>query len=620
MPQKIDYKRIGSSVRQFPDNPTKNFMRYASVSQITAFNPDQFGGCNRAWWYSKIMRLERPQTAAQDLGVEIHKQIETYLTTGEDVLGIVARAGFRFLPKPGADLGVEIPFGDEIIVEMFDKQRQLETHIEEVGGGRYDQNYAELAKWENDNLKTVRPNYLIADGNVPILGAIDVVNERGEWLDNDGRLWLTPDEPEVVDWKTSADIDKYAKTGPELIDTDQMIGYAKYASQRYPRANQIRISHGYFQTRGAPRAKKVSTLVGLDIIESRWQHIEKRVREMKHVARETDVTKIPANLDACSAYRGCAFAGQCPRAMKSTIMAAFHAAEKTENKGTRMGLLDKLRKGESLAPATPVANPTPAKPPASGPTITEEIARLRAEEQANDPNTGHKPELEAAIAAEVAKRKATENRGVCKVDGQTLTPDNSSQLANGTVVHIGCKVGVTPPDAPTSNPATNAAPVPPDALASLPPDIRSIVESHGATPPTTAAESATEKRKPGRPKKDAAPPPEVHGATIGELVAATTRELFVDCIVKGRVTVDLGLYIDNMCNHLATKFNAADIRCAPSDSPLSFGKWKGALAALIRENPPENGVYVLHGVRESEIKAVVVETLEPLCAVFVRGV
>ena len=148
--------------------------------------------------------------------------------------------------------------------------------------------------------------------------------------------------------------------------------------------------------------------------------------------------------------------------------------------------------------------------------------------------------------------------------------------------------------------------MPPEAPASLSPDVRTAVENHGATTPATAPESTPAKR--GRkPKSDNAT--EVHGTTIGEMVAATTRELFVDCLVRGRVTIDLSEYVNKMCADLAKACNAPDIRCAPSDSPLAFGKWKGALAAAIRENPPENGTYVLFGVRESEIKQVVLETL-----------
>lgn len=578
MPQKIDYIRIGSSVRD-------GIVRYTSVSQITNFDPSQFGGCNRRWWLDKIGRIKTPQTAAQDTGVQIHGQIETYLTTGDDVLGIVARAGMRFLPKPGPGLHVEMAFGDERIVEMFDKLRELQEIDRSNAWSITWPNRDAIVEWVRGSLNPLRDQYLIANGDVPILGAIDVINDRGEWLDDDGLCWIIPNTPEVIDWKTSADIDKYAKTGLDLIETNQMIGYAKYASQRYPRANEIRISHGYFQTRGTPRAKKVSTIVPLDIVERRWLHIEQRVNEMKQIARETEIEKVPANLEACSAYRGCAFAAHCPRSAKTTILAALKTAEK----GSNVGLLDKIKNGQSLVAATPAPEPTPAKPPATDPTIAAEIERLKAAERGDD-------------------------RGVCKTDGTPLTPENSSRLPSGNVVHIGCKPGVLPPDAPASSPTTNAAPVPPEALATLPADVKSIVEAHGVTGPATAPETATEKRGRGRPpgKKS-----ENLGATIGD---ATTRELFVDCVVKGRVTVDLSAYIEKMCTDLATTYKAADIRCAPSDSPLSFGKWKGAFAAAIRENPPENGTYVLHGVRESEIKQVVVETLEPLCTVFVRGV
>lgn len=601
MPQKIDYIRIGSSVRD-------GIVRYTSVSQITNFDPSQFGGCNRRWWLDKIGRIKTPQTAAQDTGVQIHGQIETYLTTGEDVLGIVARAGMRFLPEPGPGLHVEMAFGDEKIVELFDEKRKKESDLERFGGGRFDVYVSEFVKWERESLAPILPNYLIAAGDVPILGAIDVINDRGEWLDDDGVIHKSPSTPEVIDWKTSSNIDQYAKTGLDLIETNQMIGYAKYASQRYPRANEIRISHGYFQTRGTPRAKKVSTVVPLDIIESRWQHIEQRVNEMKQIARETEIEKVPANLEACSAYRGCAFAAHCPRSAKTTILAAIKTAEK----GSNVGLLDKLKSGQSLTAPAPAKPPTPA----TDPTIAAEIERLKAAERDDDRTDGRKPEYTPGPrqARVVSGEERGDDRGVCKTDGTPLTPENSSRLPSGDVVHIGCKPGVLPPDAPTSSPTTNAAPVPLEALAALPTDVKAIVEAHGATITATAPETATEKRGRGRPpgKKSENP-----GTTTGE---ATTRELFVDCVVKGRITIDLSAYIEKMCTDLATTYKAVDIRCAPSDSPLAFGKWKGALAAAIRENPPEFGTYVLYGVQDSEIRLVVCETLEPLCAVFVRGV
>ncbi|MFP2897305.1 hypothetical protein [Corallococcus sp. 4LFB] len=65
-----------------------------------------------------------------------------------------------------------------------------------------------------------------------------------------------------------------------------------------------------------------------------------------------------------------------------------------------------------------------------------------------------------------------------------------------------------------------------------------------------------------------------------------------------------------------------DIRVAPNDSPLAYGKWKGVLAATIRAEPPEPGTYAALGVAGSELMQVAVEALEPLCGTghFVRGV
>ncbi len=81
---------------------------------------------------------------------------------------------------------------------------------------------------------------------------------------------------------------------------------------------------------------------------------------------------------------------------------------------------------------------------------------------------------------------------------------------------------------------------------------------------------------------------------------------------------DLEAYVRACCVTLETEFRVPDIRCA-GEGALAFGKWKGFLASLVRSQPPVPGRYALDGVRESEIRQVVVEALIPLCTVVVRG-
>jgi hypothetical protein len=69
---------------------------------------------------------------------------------------------------------------------------------------------------------------------------------------------------------------------------------------------------------------------------------------------------------------------------------------------------------------------------------------------------------------------------------------------------------------------------------------------------------------------------------------------------------------------LAEQYKAADVRCAPKDSPLAFAGWKGALAALAKAEPPAPGAYAVSS--SSEIGMVAFEALVGTAARVVRGV
>ena len=100
----------------------------------------------------------------------------------------------------------------------------------------------------------------------------------------------------------------------------------------------------------------------------------------------------------------------------------------------------------------------------------------------------------------------------------------------------------------------------------------------------------------------------------------TGIELFVDVVGAFGPTEQLEPYVAGVLTQLCEAEGVVDIRCAPDNSAYSFGKWKGALAAAIRANPPSPGRYVYRDVAESEIRQVVCEALKPLCNIFIRGV
>lgn len=91
--------------------------------------------------------------------------------------------------------------------------------------------------------------------------------------------------------------------------------------------------------------------------------------------------------------------------------------------------------------------------------------------------------------------------------------------------------------------------------------------------------------------------------------------IYVNAIPRGGST-DLMFYVAALMKTVATTFGVEDPRFAPKDSPLAYGQWKGALAALARETPPSPQVY--HLVTTDEPATVVADALFEFVAA--RGV
>lgn len=145
---------------------------------------------------------------------------------------------------------------------------------------------------------------------------------------------------------------------------------------------------------------------------------------------------------------------------------------------------------------------------------------------------------------------------------------------------------------PPAPPAPPAPPVggilPPDAPASRP-----ELATAGEPKPGSAPEGEKpKKRGPGRPKKnqDAAP-------TAANTIAPSSDEdaldaFFVDC-APNFACESLDAYFDAVCDVLVKNYcltaegkpDVQDIRAAPNDGKLGYGRWKGALAEMIAATP-----------------------------------
>lgn len=330
------------------DSKTRT-LRRTSVSAVTMFDPAEYGGCNRAWYFNKVRGLLKPDTISTTTGKEVHAQNEHYQKTGEDVLGLVARQGKHFLLPPGPGLLVEQEFGG---TELWKRVGEA------VASGLEKPDAA--SQWR---MRTINSAGLVAHG-VPFVGYIDNVNTRDYWLDNDGeRRPMPPHCVEVHDHKTAKSIADYAKTGESLANTVQMVGYGKWVSVQFPHVTQVRLSHGYLQTKGRGASKR-TTLISVDDVLNRWQRVEHQVSRMIQVARETDPNRVEANYESCDAYnpsgradRGCPFKSVCERPPQQTLFDLI-------GDESAMSLMDMLQGSAGVPAQTPAA---PAQSPPAAP-------------------------------------------------------------------------------------------------------------------------------------------------------------------------------------------------------------------------------------------------------------
>ncbi|TSC23278.1 PD-(D/E)XK nuclease family protein [Corallococcus sp. Z5C101001] len=311
-------------------------LRHLSVSQLR-----RFALCERAWFFSKVLRLPERPSKAREVGTATHAQLEHYLRTGADVLGPIAAAGKHLLPAPGADLLVEEHFGE--------------------------------------------PSPLFADG-VPLTGFIDLVNPRQ----------LAEGVLRVTDHKTTSSITRYAATPEQLASAGhdagiQMVGYgywAVLAAERFPGLKWLELEHLYFQTRGTREARSVVTTVSAEHVRDEWRaRIDPMARRMRDVARATSPNQVKPSWSACQKYGGCPFQTQCLNAQ-------------SQGKPP-MSLVNRITKS---ATSTMAPTPAPAAPeqelaavlPPDAPQSDPALASAPASDEAPRRKRRTKAEMEAA--------------------------------------------------------------------------------------------------------------------------------------------------------------------------------------------------------------------------------
>lgn len=242
-------------------------MKHVSASQYTSFaNPKT--GCPRAWYFEKVLKFPKPPSPALDMGLEIHAEVEHYLTTGElrpsDWSERIQKA-VRFFPR-AEGLLLEHELGAPRDAAKG-KRREFTHGLDTFPGG---------PKW---------------------VGYVDCVEP--------GAI------PHIFDWKSTSDF-RNCKDAEWFKTDPQMISYSRWAVDEW-KANNVVVSHVYIRTRGSAAARESDhVLLSREHIISEWNSylptVQKMVALAKSGCRAEDVAP---NTAACNAYGGCPYRLKC---------------------------------------------------------------------------------------------------------------------------------------------------------------------------------------------------------------------------------------------------------------------------------------------------------------------
>jgi hypothetical protein len=539
-----------------------------SVSQISSFNVEE-EGCELRWFYKSILKRPEPQKEFNTVGIEVHAQLKHHGTTGEDVLGKIARAGAHLLPFPGGEVLREWGLNDK--PQPVVDGKALNWFLDSDGGAK---------------------SSFVWAAEVPLVGFMDLVDPRPQHRLSDGRVIEEPNTIEVLDYKTTGDVKKWAKPAEKLIQTTQMTGYGMFVAKRYPWATHVRLSHLTFSTKSS-YAQKETIVHPIAEIKERWygaHGVETIANRMKVVAglREEDVE---GNFNACGAFGGCAHRSYCAAHKKLSPFKRIQNMGLLKNRTTPApAALPPAATNGAVATNTPwIGGPTP-------PTLGAPAAPAKPRLQIQDAPSG----FTAAQA----------------IAGPTYITQAGAQVT---------LTGEATPGWRIFTPVGGGAPQVLEATAALtifvPPAAPVAVREPDAPPPPPSLGSqvaaTSTKRGPGRPKgskKDTAVSTE---AEASGLVA--DFHLYVNAVPNGPFQT-LDAYINDLTTSICEEHKTSDIRATGGDSPLAFGRWRGVLASLVRNEWPAAGTYVV--LHSTEVTDVVVEALIPLCApgAFIRGV
>lgn len=249
----------------------------ASPSSIDAFDSTTPFGCERRWWFESVQGMRSEDSSGQALGTAVHSCIEGYIegNVPSDLWGSNPEAYRLFTAAK--------PVVDQVIEEGI------------VG----------VERWMKLTLL-----------DVEIRGRIDIETREG-----------------ILDWKTTSNFDKYAKTPGQLRKATPMVLYTKWLHEQRKAAGAARsdytMEHVYIQTKGKTKVERVRAKITPAMLDVATDQIILTLDRMK-VAAPKDVGELEPDRSKC---RMCPFRSICPTESKNimSLLNRFKTAEvKTE--------------------------------------------------------------------------------------------------------------------------------------------------------------------------------------------------------------------------------------------------------------------------------------------------
>jgi hypothetical protein len=622
-----------------PDGDVLRDVCYGSPSALKTGDPRKAsaegggseGGCAVKYWFQYVEKKKPPSTKAQETGTALHADLERYVLTGARDISELALCGLHMVPPPDAypptDLAVELDMGASYIEAHAKRDPELAGVLLVARDLRLLGRYTEA-----DAL--LRAEGLLSLSGLPVLGRIDMVHARGlnYGAADVGDVADPPGTIEVIDWKTSSDVNRYAKTPGGLARDLQMLAYGRYLILQAARLGLpgsagaalawLRLSHGYFQTRGRRLTRKVSVMLSVAEICDRWEQGAPVARTILDAARSNSAADVEPNLDSCDAYGGCPHRAYCPHSTSRGLSHYFPASglvRPAKQGASLMGFLDNLRAADMKKSADAVDPKV-----AAAWKIIKDAAPLPlpdSTDQIGYPATsGDAAKIVASI--EGWPPAASGFGGAGTLGKATITTADEICSLAGEVADLAAAARSAAPATTPATPTTPTTPATPPAT---------TVPISGPDTPDSDPASATVGPDGGK-KKSAKPPaakkPADKPADKSAAAAATGDSIggalvFVDCVPSCVVT-RLEPALLELARKLAEEASAElgvtvnDIRACEA-KPLGFGGWKGIYSAAVRamELPP--GPLMLDA-RGSELFNIAAEALRERAGLYTRGI